>query len=146
MRLRSSNSEAKSTGGERQSVCVSPSTGVWYTWKWSCWEGAVTLAAAVSFPEHLRSSDCCVRLKRDDVHVQKQRGSLNTARGSSCEGRGKMISAGFNHLSLSNFIPHKTPSVLPRLYMFTCCCENESSELSTEQKVLHVVQRQNLTD
>lgn len=76
-------------------VNISPSTGVWYTWKWSCSVNAVGVDVLVEFPTHCWLSDCWLRLKREDVHVQKQWGFLNTASGSSYKPQAQMYSMFF---------------------------------------------------
>lgn len=88
-----------------QSNSVSPSTGVWYTWKWSCSERTVRFGVPVSFLKHCWLSDCWFRLKREDVHVQKQWGSLKTASGSSYERHKKMFSVDFYDSSQLFFSP-----------------------------------------
>lgn len=45
----------------------------------------------VWLPTHCWLSDCWLRLKRDDVHVQKQWGFLNTASGSSYKPKAQMF-------------------------------------------------------
>lgn len=95
-----------------RSNSVSPSTGVWYTWKWSCSERTVRFGVPVLFLKHCWLSDCWFRLKREDVHVQKQWGSLKTASGSSYERHKKMFSVDF-YDSLQLFFSPETFFPLP---------------------------------
>lgn len=83
---------------------------MWYTWKWSCSEDAVGVDVLVEFPTHCWLSDCWLRLKREDVHVQKQWGSLNTASGSSCKPQAQMFSMVFYDSSYLFFSPDLYPT------------------------------------
>ena len=76
---------------------VSPSTGVWYTWYTWCSSSLDGMGMDVLvwfrpvLSTHGWPTGCRLRLNKEDVHVQKQWGFINTASGSSYETQSQTV-------------------------------------------------------